>query len=243
MIVCQSAPPASAPEPRLTARSMLSLRDRGLAGLLDRVVQRRVAVRVTAAGARRDLDVLDQLGEQLAALGVDDGLLVLGGRPFGVAAHGSMLRSCAVLTMSQKYACTRRVPGQLRVERRGQQVPCRTATILPACSPVLTCPIARSPVGPTSLHPRRPDEDRAHRRARRCPSTSRSSSNESTCRPNALRRTVMSMPPKVASIGDAAGVDRGRRAGSSRRTSRRTGSPSAIRRRAAARAARRSAPA
>jgi hypothetical protein len=43
-----------------------------------------------AAHARRDLDVLDQLGEHLAALGVDDGLLVLGGRPFGVARHASL---------------------------------------------------------------------------------------------------------------------------------------------------------
>ena len=47
------------------------VRDRGLLRLLDGVVERRVAGRVAAAGPRRDLDVLDQLGEQLAALGVD----------------------------------------------------------------------------------------------------------------------------------------------------------------------------
>src|SRR5215467_2670499 len=60
---------------------------RTLLRLLDGVVEGRVAGRVTATGARGDLDVLDQLGEHLAALGVDDRLLVLGGRPFGVARH------------------------------------------------------------------------------------------------------------------------------------------------------------
>ena len=63
------------------------VRDGALLGLLDGVVERGVAVRVTAAGPRGDLDVLDQLGEHLAAAGVDDGLLVLGGRPFRVAGH------------------------------------------------------------------------------------------------------------------------------------------------------------
>src|SRR5206468_1066422 len=60
---------------------------RGLLRLLDRVIQRRVAARVAAAGARRNLDVLDQLCEQLAALCVDDRLLVLGRGPLGVAGH------------------------------------------------------------------------------------------------------------------------------------------------------------
>src|SRR5208283_153440 len=55
--------------------------------LLDGVVQRRVARRVPAAGPRRHFDILDQLGEKLAALGVDHRLLVLSGRPLGVAAH------------------------------------------------------------------------------------------------------------------------------------------------------------
>src|SRR3954470_4636713 len=60
---------------------------RTLLRLLDGVVERRVASRVAAAGARRDLDVLDELGEHLAALGVDDRLLVLRRGPFGVAGH------------------------------------------------------------------------------------------------------------------------------------------------------------
>src|SRR4051794_28843943 len=63
------------------------VRDRALLGLLDGVVQCRVARRVAATGARGDLDVLDQLGEHLAAPGVDHRLLVLGGGPLGVAAH------------------------------------------------------------------------------------------------------------------------------------------------------------
>src|SRR5262249_40926712 len=60
---------------------------RALLGLLDGVVQRRVAGRVTAAVAGGNLNVLDQLGEHLAAFGVQGGLLVLGRRPFTVAAH------------------------------------------------------------------------------------------------------------------------------------------------------------
>jgi hypothetical protein len=49
--------------------------------LLDRVEEGRVAGRVAATGAGRHLDVLDEAGEELAALGVDDGLFVLGRRP------------------------------------------------------------------------------------------------------------------------------------------------------------------
>ena len=56
----------------------------GLLGLVDGVVQGRVAVWVATAEAGGDLDVLDELGEELAALGVDGGLLVLGGRPLGM---------------------------------------------------------------------------------------------------------------------------------------------------------------
>jgi len=63
------------------------VRDRGLLGLLDGVVEGRVARRVSPAHPGRDLDVLDELGEHLAAPRVDDGLLVLGRRPFGVARH------------------------------------------------------------------------------------------------------------------------------------------------------------
>ena len=48
----------------------------------NRVEQRRIAREVAASRAGRDLDVLDELGEQLAALGVNDRLLVLGGCPF-----------------------------------------------------------------------------------------------------------------------------------------------------------------
>src|SRR5699024_8656021 len=55
---------------------------RGLLGLLDRVEQRGVTGRVPASHPRRHLDVLDQLGEHLAALGVVRRLLVLGRRPF-----------------------------------------------------------------------------------------------------------------------------------------------------------------
>src|SRR5690606_17478319 len=54
---------------------------------LHRVVQCGVALEVRASVASRDLDVLDELREQLAALRIDRGLLVLGRRPLGVACH------------------------------------------------------------------------------------------------------------------------------------------------------------
>ena len=114
MIVCQSAPPASAPEPRLTARSMLSLGTEFFLRLLDGVVERRVAGRVTAAGARRDLDVLDQLGEQLAALGVDRRPSCAWSSPTwsGRTSYSSVvtgvLRRRTMLARSS--ACTRRSP-------------------------------------------------------------------------------------------------------------------------------------
>ena len=55
-----------------------------LLGLVDGVVQGRVAVRIATTHTCCDLDILDQLGEQLATLRVDGGLLVLGGRPLGM---------------------------------------------------------------------------------------------------------------------------------------------------------------
>ena len=68
-------------------------------GCSYRSSQSRVAVGITAAGTCGHLDVLDQLREELAPLGVDRRLLVLGRGPFRVAAH-----VLAFLTMSQKYA-------------------------------------------------------------------------------------------------------------------------------------------
>ncbi|MBG9885129.1 hypothetical protein ABE10_00720, partial [Bacillus toyonensis] len=71
------------------------LRDRGLLRLEDGVEERRVALQVGAAELRRDLDVLDELGPRLRTTRVDDGLLVLRGRPFGVPGHMSPLVSLA----------------------------------------------------------------------------------------------------------------------------------------------------
>ena len=66
---------------------------------------------------------LISLAKSLLALGVDDGLLVLGRRPLGVAAHDA---PCSLLTAcrpgpSPRTARAPGVAGQLRVERRRQQ--------------------------------------------------------------------------------------------------------------------------
>src|SRR6202035_4788848 len=98
--------------------------------LLDGVVQRRVARRVSAARAGGDLDVLDQLGEQLAALSVDHRLLVLGGGPLGVAAH------VLSFTMSTNSSWIRRSGVSSGWKAVASSGPCRTATILPVRSSV-----------------------------------------------------------------------------------------------------------
>ena len=113
--------------------------DRGLLGLLDRVVERRVAGRVTAAHPGRDLDVLDQLGEHLAAPGVDDRLLVLGGRPLGVAGHDAVPLPCSgagagsALTRPgpRTAAWIRWSPVISGWNDVASRCACRTATILP----------------------------------------------------------------------------------------------------------------
>ena len=52
------------------------------------VRSRGILIGIAAAGARRDRQLLDDAGEDLAALGVSGTLLVLDGVPFGMAGHG-----------------------------------------------------------------------------------------------------------------------------------------------------------
>src|SRR5699024_1082005 len=113
--------------------------DRGLLRLLDGVIQGRVTRRVSPAGTGSDFDVLDQPGEELTALGVDGGLLVLRGRPFGVPRHirtsrWLLLRS-PVMPGDEidKGAVNSQVTAQLWRERR-------RATCLLTHSVNLTCP-------------------------------------------------------------------------------------------------------
>ncbi len=63
-------------------------RHRVVAGLLKHGAQCRVGVGIAAALTGRNLDLLDQLGEELAALRVGRTLLVLDRRPLGMTAHG-----------------------------------------------------------------------------------------------------------------------------------------------------------
>ena len=105
-----------------------------------------------------------------------------------------------------------RVAGQLRVERRREQRPLPNRD-----DPTRRrAPRAPRPPSPTcSTHGARMKT--ACIGLRRPRATSRSASNESTCRPNALRRTVTSSPPSLL-VGRRPAP--GRPAGSSPRTSR-----------------------
>src|SRR5450755_768356 len=162
------------------------VRHRALLRLLDGVVQRRGARGIPAAGPRRHLDVLDQLGEQLAALGVDHRLLVLCGRPLGVAAH---LFPFTMSTKSSWIRVSGVSSGWNDVASKG---PWRTATILSARASV---PRISTLAPACSTHGARMNTARSAGPA--MPFSRMSDSNESTCLPNALRRTVMSIPPKV----------------------------------------------
>ena len=64
------------------------LRHRRVLGLLHGQRERRVALDVAAALLRRHRDGARELGEELAAAGVDDRLLVLDPRPLGMTGHG-----------------------------------------------------------------------------------------------------------------------------------------------------------
>src|SRR5690606_12764854 len=99
------------------------------------VEQGGVAGRVGAAGARRDLHVLDQPGEKLSALGVDGSLAVLGRRPFGVAGHYSSVGVTAARTRSTNSRWIRRSPVSSGWKAVASRFPWRTATILPATRP------------------------------------------------------------------------------------------------------------
>src|ERR1017187_2519244 len=160
--------------------------DRIPLGLLHRIVERGVPGQVSAAGPGRDLNILDQLGEQLAAPGVDDRLLVLGRGPLRMAAHERSL------PMSTKSLCTRGSPVSSGWNAVASAGPCRTATILPVadsvpristCAPVCSTQGARMKT--------------ARNAGPGTPASAMSLSNESTWRPNALWRTVMSIPPNV----------------------------------------------
>src|SRR5699024_12376936 len=70
--------------------------------LVEGVVERGFARRVRTAHAGRDLDVLAPFGEQLAAPGIDDALLVLRGRPLGMPCHLSPPDSAAVRRRSEE---------------------------------------------------------------------------------------------------------------------------------------------
>src|SRR5690606_26732273 len=183
---------------------------RRLLGLLDGVVERRVAGGVTTTHPGRDLDVLDELREELPAARVDHGLLVLGRGPLGVPshsvpslvaiadareAHGGQRRSSTIRTNSR---CSRSSPVISGWKEVASTSPCRTATILPAAGPDGTRARTSTSSPASSTHGARMKTACTGRSsASSRPSTTRSVSNESTWRPKALRRTVTSRAPSV----------------------------------------------
>jgi hypothetical protein len=56
---------------------------------LNGVVKGWVAIHVWATESGRNLDVLNQLGEEFRATAIDNGFFVLGSCPFGVAGHNA----------------------------------------------------------------------------------------------------------------------------------------------------------
>ena len=133
-----------------------------------------------AAFPRRDLDGSEELREHVRALRVVRGLLPLDRRPLRMTRHRHLPSA-----RERKYSWSAGLSDQLRMERRRQQVPLLRA---PRGGPRAR---QHADVRPDVLDPRRPDEDPPDRVDD--PSTSTSASNESTWRPYAFRRTVMSI--------------------------------------------------
>src|ERR1019366_1409793 len=128
--------------------------DAELLGPLNGIEQRRVTGEVTASGARSHLDVLDHLGKQLAAFGVDDPLLVLRRCPFGMTAHRFSLDGRTVIdlvadptdrragvqrsaarTICVKYSWMRWSPVTSGWKEVASRLPDLIATTLPAAGP------------------------------------------------------------------------------------------------------------
>ncbi len=168
-------------------------RHRRVAGLLVHRAQRRVRVGVAAALAGRHLDLADQLGEELAPGLVRRALLVLDRRPLGVTRT-----SLATSWPRRRWTGTAGGGGGRRPARDGttwrHTAPWRHSTGRPstAASTSTSAP-TRSTTGARMNTACTGGPSR--------PSTSRSASNESTWRPNALRRTAMSMAPKRPLVG------------------------------------------
>src|SRR5829696_625534 len=102
------------------------LRHRVFLGLLDRVGQGRVALGVTAALLRRDLDRARELREQGAALRVLRALLMLDRAPLGVAGHSSNLAPTAARARPPRGGCARPAAPRHRVSPRALR-PCAAA--------------------------------------------------------------------------------------------------------------------
>ena len=83
--------PSSSPVPFWIARLMLSAGMFDCLALSTAVRRRGLRVGVAAADARGDRHLADDLGEQLAALGVGRALLVLDRVPLGMSGHARLL--------------------------------------------------------------------------------------------------------------------------------------------------------
>ena len=153
---------------------------------------------------------LISLAKSLPRRGVDDGLLVLGRRPLGVAGHlrspsvsGTVVRTARpsrrqrlahhVERTARAPAGRRSAPGGTRLRAAGLAGR-RRSYRRPARRPTRA---STSTSRPTALDPWRADEDGVQCRPVAEAREVESASNESTCRPNALRRTVTSSPPIV----------------------------------------------
>src|SRR3954452_6296789 len=207
MIVLYSAPPASAPEPRLTARSMLSLGTEDF--LAFWIASYSVGLPATSPPPIRAATsmFLISLANILPRRASMTAFLCL------VVAHLEWpdmlpLLQCGGRAVSRPSIRSRNSrwmrpsPSTSGWNEVAISDPCRTATILPAApsgAPASSIRASTSTSGPAS-------STQGARMNTACTGSSRPAkvtwpSKESTWRPNALRRTVMWSPPSVSWSG------------------------------------------
>ena len=127
---------------------------RRVPGLLEHGPQSRIGVGVAAALSSRHLNLLDELREELATLGVRGSLFVLDGRPLGMARHIALRLVSSMASIG--------IPTGIPVSRRTPCPETVRGSVHPRTSPGERMPPPPPPGGTTRAGRRRWPAPRPH---------------------------------------------------------------------------------